>query len=85
MKIAIPGDGPHLQKSIVDKSRAGGQWVRWGLFWASPSAGIAGWVLGEINLNDQLWLKFKFEKLNTCGSRTYWIQAPPILLNATLM
>ena len=52
MKIAIPGDGPHLQKSIVDKSRSGGQWVRWGLFWASPSAGLAGWVLGKINLNE---------------------------------
>ena len=50
MKIAIPGDGPHLQKSIVDKMRTGSQWVRWGLFWASPSAGPAGWVLGKINL-----------------------------------
>jgi hypothetical protein len=24
------------------------------------------------------------EKLNTCGSRTWWIQAPSILLNANL-
>lgn len=52
LKVAIPGDGPHLQKSIVDKFRCGSLWVRWGLFWASPSAGIAGWVLGKINLNE---------------------------------
>jgi hypothetical protein len=52
LKIAIPGDGPHLQKSIVDKERLGNCWVRWGLFWASPTAGLAGWVLGKINLNE---------------------------------
>jgi hypothetical protein len=52
VKIAIPGDGPHLQKSIVDKFRCGSLWVRWGLFWASVSAGPAGWVLGKINLNE---------------------------------
>jgi hypothetical protein len=52
LKIVIPGDGPHIQKSIVDKQRSGGSWVRWGLFWASVAAGVAGWVLGKINLNE---------------------------------
>jgi hypothetical protein len=78
LKIVIPGDGPHLQKSIVDKERSGSSWIHWGRFWACMASGVAGWGLGEINRYGSTHFRY-IENMIICtyGSRTSWIQTFP--------